>query len=949
MASLDVTQTPNPVPVDIPNIVQNLDAQTGPEATPNSFGPSLAGLSQGIDAADQDIQQTIYRGRFEQRQKQQSANELTALNAYATLDKESTGKMMQAEAAGQPINPDDFNAQLSQRIDQLSGTMPNDEARASFMSKATGLGDSLYKQNMASIVRVQQQARTLQAQNVLGQVVKGAQQGTVNTDDAISQVMSIGATAAPSVPAAPQLVEQAKSQVYQVGLTNLVQTHGPAAGAIALRGGYAGSAIDDNSRESGATDLDNSQAIQNSARVNIAQANIDALTKKVLQGQPVSTQDMHAAATELANAQAAPEINTNPPSLTDYIDQQTQKFENIKSGLNFDSPVARVQVAALDHLQSNAIGQIIDKRMNVMPLAQQVDEVQKLEAAYGGDVSTNPNARFTLQANSIFERNRAMLDYTKDTYDPAELALRNPALRTSTSSAIAQVGQAPDAYSKGLAQGNVYKSVMQSFAAQDMMGVTPGQERVLTNAQAQSYADASQTPEGAKNTIQQLQATFGDFASQAAQEVFGKKGVIGGATQLALMKPSDPELWAAAQFKDAKLGEKEYDSLKTSITTNSDFNRYYAGMSIGNLAAPQQRQEQAEGMVQFANYFRNKGMSDKDAVTEAISRTLGAAYVTTSGGNGSTLTLPTGLASNSDVATSMVHRANLAATQLIAGGVQDERGAVNNHILQRTALSQGHWAYDQSSNSLQLLYDTPNSGPTRVLLADGTPLALNADKVKSSAVLVPTAASQSWYQSLFSLSKANGDMSMTPQGTPGRTVIGPGQSLDVDPHSMLPPPPRALPVGPALKNPVPMAQPQASADQWQEGAETTHYGYSDDSTPDTNSTNGVGAFGKNPLSPGVVALSPSLEATTGAQPGAVIEMRDENGNKRLGYFGDRTSQKLTNDRIDLYDPHGSEANGAPFQASKFRVLSKGDPSLKGRKLTAYGEAQLAAMEDDSNE
>lgn len=80
------------------------------------------------------------------------------------------------------------------------------------------------------------------------------------------------------------------------------------------------------------------------------------------------------------------------------------------------------------------------------------------------------------------------------------------------------------------------------------------------------------------------------------------------------------------------------------------------------------------------------------------------------------------------------------------------------------------------------------------------------------------------------------------------------------------------------------------------------YGQVNDSTPDKNTTEGRGAW-NNRLSPGSVALSPSIVNTYHPQRGASVYV---NGNF-VGYYEDHTPDSYNGqsygNTIDVYDPH----------------------------------------------
>jgi hypothetical protein len=104
----------------------------------------------------------------------------------------------------------------------------------------------------------------------------------------------------------------------------------------------------------------------------------------------------------------------------------------------------------------------------------------------------------------------------------------------------------------------------------------------------------------------------------------------------------------------------------------------------------------------------------------------------------------------------------------------------------------------------------------------------------------------------------------------------------------------------------------------------TRYGYSGDSTPDKNSSEGRGAWNNQLVAPtdGVrtLSLSPDMEAALKPKMGAMLTGSDGNQYK----FSDRTAPNLTG-RADIYDPSGKlvKEDGQPI------TLTNPDPTGKG--------------------
>ncbi len=90
----------------------------------------------------------------------------------------------------------------------------------------------------------------------------------------------------------------------------------------------------------------------------------------------------------------------------------------------------------------------------------------------------------------------------------------------------------------------------------------------------------------------------------------------------------------------------------------------------------------------------------------------------------------------------------------------------------------------------------------------------------------------------------------------------------------------------------------------------TIYGYKDDTTPDSNSLAGIGAW-DNLLSPSSLAISRDIEArfrAAGIKPGDWVRLLLDNGSAVTKTWDDRTAKsyrgKLLTGRFDFYEPAG---------------------------------------------
>ena len=91
------------------------------------------------------------------------------------------------------------------------------------------------------------------------------------------------------------------------------------------------------------------------------------------------------------------------------------------------------------------------------------------------------------------------------------------------------------------------------------------------------------------------------------------------------------------------------------------------------------------------------------------------------------------------------------------------------------------------------------------------------------------------------------------------------------------------------------------------GTRITHYGYEKPGDPnyDSNSANGIGAFGDNKLVAGVsLAFSPDLIAEYNLQPLQTVTVTLANGQTITGQYADKTANDLSG-RVDIYDPNNT--------------------------------------------
>jgi len=105
----------------------------------------------------------------------------------------------------------------------------------------------------------------------------------------------------------------------------------------------------------------------------------------------------------------------------------------------------------------------------------------------------------------------------------------------------------------------------------------------------------------------------------------------------------------------------------------------------------------------------------------------------------------------------------------------------------------------------------------------------------------------------------------------------------------------------------------------------TTYGYQGDTTPDTNSANGIGAW-DNRLGPLFLAVSRDVEALfvkAGIKPRALVVIRLASGREITKHWDDRTAKsykgKPLTGRFDFYCPDGKN----PWEGEKVVGVRKG--------------------------
>jgi hypothetical protein len=975
-ASLDVTQTPNPVPVDTPSIVANLDTNTGPQADPAAFGPNLNGLAQGLDQANQDIQRTIYQGRYERMQTQEAQNSLASENAAIQLDKQFTARQLNARSQGQPIDPEKFDADFQASRENLAATMPNTEALARFNAISAQQGAGFYRSNLEAAAQSNQHARGLQLNNVLQNLRSMPSTGSLQGDMArADQVINAAAPAVDSAPAQGAAVKaqiigdhlNAVGQTYGGGqLANTIRTLPPAMGVPVVQGEIA------------ATQAENGQQINIESGKAVANQQVAALGQAVASGVTVSPATVDAAATAAAAAATRQPVPTNPPDLSDFIQQRENYYSNLNAQLDPDNIYDQAKLQVHQQIENRELSTLIDQRLLGMPLDQQQAQLAEMRGKFGNTLTDkdgntgegNPLVRFT---QSIVDRNTHLLTKGDPLYAPALAAAGIPKIATETNNALAAMQSAKTPADIGTAQGLMKTAVTDSFSAQRLLGVAPGQEQVLTPEQAKQYPDNLNGPADYQKLYSSITNTYngisrGDGTSAgtiALQQVFDKKGVVPGAIQLAGLNPNQQDNWAAASYVNPLHPDDPKMKAIQQAVENDPTLKSFGNAQQSDPRWAAQHDQWSAGLVQMAAYqMAQHGVTDPTAaVAAAVKNTIASKYslIKTDGGN--QLAIPIDFAPTTTDASALQDKANIALTSLqrdagaqigqtsVSPNAGSDNGPGGNDALRwHQVFQQGRWVYDASSKSLVRYQTGGANGDAPFLLSDGRPLAFSVAGLKGSNVMTNMVPVPLHAQDLGPNPTAE-DVAHAHART-----IEEGQTLDVNLNGLIPAANASTRAYFPLTAPVSQASPSAAAtpnpsvtgdasDDWQANVETTHYAYKDDNTPDRNSKNGIGAFGDNPLTPGAVALSPSMEARMKANPGDVIEMQDAKGDVRRGYFADRTSQKITNDRVDLYDPHGSEAAGSPFTAVSFRNRGGGIPGVGGRRLSAIGERNLAVLEE----
>jgi hypothetical protein len=948
-APLQTTQTPNPIPVDTPDIVKNLDTNTGPEAQPQEFGPSLVGLAQGTEEAGQEISTAVYRSRYYQRQQQAAANELAATTASIQYDKEISQRIDAAKAIGQTIDPDQFDSELAQRQDEIMAGLKNPEQQAMFQRNAITQRYSAYKTALGANAGIAVKQNENNYQTVSDQFVNSVDY-TKPIDRQLSDYDSKMAALRPAVDNGPVVDANARAKIIANNLTNTGQTQGYGALANQIRSLTPAHGIPIIQGEVAATNANNAEKITIGTQKLIA----DQQLQKVKQDPNSTPGEIDQAASNEAIAQTRQPTTQNPPQPS--LVQQTQEMRNryaaLRDSINAENPLDVIRLRGHEEVETQYLGRSYEAKFATENLDQQQEEALALQQAFPGHMEMGKDGEskwvddpMVVYAQKLFSENQAMLTPGSPRYAPAVAAIKNPTVLTALTNAQNAIQAAgKDPVKLGQAQGLMHTAITTNFAAQRLLGIPAGQEQVLTPDQAKTLGEQASMPSNAKKVYEQVQQTYGSYAPQAMQEAFSKKGMLAASTALAFLNPNDEQVWAAAQFQSpTKLSEPERDTILSAIRGDAGFTAWQKA-NASNVNGPQTAADYAEGLITHAQYYMASGMDAATAAKTAVAKTIGKAFTTADSGNGHTMAIPSQIAPTSADVSDLTNKANQAVADMVRNGVQfkSDAGIIDPATLTRMGAGEGHWVFDKGNGSPQdarlvLNYETKDGSSVRALMPDGRRIAFSVQGLKGSS-LVSNLPEDQLSQFADAASEAGVPFTnILKYQIAAPSFVRGAWKLNVDPNSLLPPPqtgkginppasmiPAAVApaVNPAKVQITPMTKNAPSVT----GFETTHYGYADDTTPDSYTREGLGAGG--PLRPGDVAITKSLAARFGLN----VNARDKNNDfgKQLDLINSAGHsirvrvQDLApedDDRIDIYDPAGSEAGGVPFNATQARLVT----------------------------
>lgn len=821
-------QYPDPqgASISIPNLVTQLNDQTGPQAQAADFAPNMSGLAQGLGEASQSLDTIADRGM----QRQHASDTLWALSASEQADKDWSEKLVAAQTNGTPFDPEQFDAQYQADIDKRLQGAPTDGARIIAEKQMTRQGTSMFKQNLVYNAQFIAQQRQVQATSIAASIEQKVRSGEMTADEGMAAIVGLNSTVKSVVPGMGQIAGRAGAAITQEKMAQISNTAGPGALAQQIRTTNLGAPyMSDTDRETVATQADNQQTTAVDTRIAIAQKKLSQINSATANGGSVSPADRVTASAELAAAVNAKPIVSEAPPLADVFSAGINKWDTALA--QSAGPFSKIEANSLKNIEVASLGRLGQQRLLGMNPEQARSEIYQLQDRFGvGDDAGGTLVRHLALYQAQNEKRLALVGEdgkSNPAFDPQAVAFQSPDIQAQMTAAQQALSTAQTPADKGAAKQLMNIAIESSLSFQRRLGVRDSDARVMTNAQAAQYGGKMQTAQDYQNTFGQIKDQYGDYGTQAIKQVASVKGSVPGGVQLAMLGSSQTS-WAGAAFAE-KPDETTAKTIQTAIGDSKDFSQYIAS-NQSDLRNAQQNIDYTNGFQQQV-YYRMKqfGMTPDQAMKSAFSDTIGSFWTVakTDGdqpinqgwfgtgfmGKSRTIALPKSIAENSDVASDIQNKGNVALQQLQQGGFVIDSSAgeapgITDADRWKVVSDQGYWVYDANSRAIMRYVHGP-LGDAPVMLAHGRPLGFDAYGLKSSNVVESGDPN---------LGSRGSQFTMTPTGVmiPNTAIQGNGQpvvtrKLDSNPIGLVPQAPSPAPPGPILKPvPAPKGQPQAS-------------------------------------------------------------------------------------------------------------------------------------------
>ena len=896
--ALDVqeTENPNAINVSAPDVIHGYNTNTAPHM--DNIGVDFSGLQRGVGSA-------VHAGE----EYESAQAKLWAMNQASKYNIAMHQELGQAEANGTPVNTAEFDARWEKNAEEAAKGGFDGLAQNMFLEYTFGLRARAVNRgiNIEAQYNLKKNRRDF-TDALTGALVSQGGDPVANMHEQIKTVKAMqnvpGMTSL--VPDAPRIVSQAISAAVQGGLAGLAKQIGPIPAATVISKGGLGVQLDPVQEQHTVNLLWNQGEVDSRVGVSVARQKLDAFKDDESNGTSHSPKEWGAAFANLARAQAHmedPGVGPRPDLVQGLLKIQDYRKQEL-SEMADSGKASNSALEAIDQYYQTGIVSTAMAGIRNLPFEQQVQKVNEIKAEFNDRDSVHLWASMDKQ---LGDAKRMLAPTGSKTADPAGYANKNPDINDALTKWMSAPSSNPQERGDKYGLLTLYKE--KSSAAQNAVGVPVGSEMLLPKDVADNIRAGLRTDQAKGDFIREAMGNPDKATgNQLIGEVMGNgHGQVSGAVNLLRLNPDNKDFYdrLANSENKVKYAPKDIHTMGALVQKNPLYSAIVTQDTIGKVPGGMTPTEWEETLSNAALDLQHShnGLSNRDAVNTVVQESFGHAYVPVTQGGKMTL-FPTGVFK--DEAEIKQHIGD--ADNLLHDMVKSRD---NNTFMGGTTpadytplgeLKSGWlwgfntphvWAYDDRTKSLTFLKDL-GGHMAPVKLQDGRTLQFNLAALKS--VLEAQKRSIS---------------------TPGE--FWSSSHLDeLIPKNAIPPQYQSPPIAPqATSQVVPSGKPVSIP------MKVTQYGYPGDSTPDSNTKKGIGLSESMHLQDGVsAALSPSSEKKLNAKPNDVLKIEHSDGKVSYVRFHDRTSQKLKDDRVDLYKPGGFD-KGIPVSGTVTNLGPKG--------------------------